>query len=342
VVNTYRFMFSFDPHDGTLRWAHGNPKGDVAAAEHLGKSIAYVGTDGEIVVLDAANGARLWAGRAGMPVMGATFDADGFVPAAGTASPPDSLAATLRRIVWDPDRRFIAVKVFAVDALARLPGTDVSRELLKVITREGIPRELYARAGDVLVNRKDATIVPDLVGALKIRYDYVEGSKPRGLEIIARALAAIGTSDGMSMLLDHLLDPETSLIAVREIAVAASRAKIRAAVPAFRDFLTTYRADPVFQTDPGPMIAVVEGLLQIGASKERQLLRFVADDPRTLEKLRAYIAAALEQTRQGQIRTPVTAQKGPRAVAPPAGAAPAAPAPVVPAAPPAPASPAKP
>ena len=36
------------------------------------------------------------------------------------------------------------------------------------------------------------------------------------------------------------------------------------------------------------MIAIVEGLLQIGGSKERQLLRFVGDDPRTIEKLRAF------------------------------------------------------
>ncbi|MBI5482340.1 MAG: hypothetical protein HY906_26025, partial [Deltaproteobacteria bacterium] len=284
-----------------LRWAHAHPRGDVAASEHLGKTIGFAASNGEIVVIDVASGTKVWSGKAGVAVIGATFDADGFQPAAGARlEPAESLAAVLRRIVWDPDRRFVAVKVFAVDALSRMPGSEVSRELLKVVTKEGIPRELYNRAGDALVNRKDRGVLEDLVKALRVRYDYAEGSKPRGLEILARALAALETNEGLGLLIDHLMDPETSLVAVREIAVAATRAKARVAIPPMRDYLTTYRADPAFAADPGPMIAVVEGLLQIGGSKERQLLKFVADDPRTVEKLRAYVTNALEQTRPGK------------------------------------------
>ncbi|HEY3359214.1 MAG TPA: PQQ-binding-like beta-propeller repeat protein [Polyangia bacterium] len=300
VLSSYRFLFSFDGEAGALRWAHSNPKSDITASEHLGSAVAFVAADGEITVLDVRTGTRLWAGKVGAPVIGATFDADGFAPqGAPSAAPAEPLAAALRRIVWDPDRRFVAIKVFAVDALAQLPGADVSRELLKLVRKDRIPREIYARAGDALVARKDRQILPELLDALKVRYDYVEASKPRGLEIVARALAALDTSEGMSLLIDHLMDPETALVAVREIAVAATRAKARVAIPPMRDFLTTYRADPTFATDPGPMIAVVEGLLQIGGSKERQLLRFVADDPRTIEKLRSYINAALDQTRPG-------------------------------------------
>ena len=311
VIASFRFLFAFDPVTGQLRWAQTHPRGDIAASEHLGKTVAFVAANGEVVVIDLASGTKVWSAKAGVPVIGATFDADGFQPAAGvTAQPAESLAVVLRRIVWDPDRRFVAVKVFAVDALSRMPGSEVSRELLKVVTKEGVPRELYSRAGDALVNRKDPGVLADLIKALKVRYDYAEGTKPRGLEILARALAALETSEGIGLLIDHLMDPETSLVAVREIAVAATRAKARAAIPPMRDFLTTYRADPAFSADPGPMLAVVEGLLQIGGSKERQLLKFVADDPRTVEKLRAYITNALEQTRTGKGATPTRAAAG--------------------------------
>jgi outer membrane protein assembly factor BamB len=300
VIASFRFLFAFDPALGQLRWAHAHRGGDVAASEHLGKTVAFAASNGELVALDVTSGTKIWSGKAGVPVIGATFDADGFQPAGASPQPAESLAVVLRRIVWDPDRRFVAVKVFAIDALSRMPGTEVSRELLKVVTKEGIPRELYNRAGDALVARKDPGVLADLINALKVRYDYADASKPRGLEILARALAALETNQGLDLLIDHLMDPETSLVAVREIAVAATRAKARVAIPPMRDYLTTYRADPAFSADPGPIIAVVEGLLQIGGSKERQLLKFVADDPRTVEKLRAYITNALEQTRPGK------------------------------------------
>jgi len=297
VVASFRFLFGFDPKEGQLRWAHAHPRADIAALEHLGPSIAFVATNGEVVLLDAGSGTRAWAASTGVQAIGATFDAEGFAPKGSGTEPAESLAVVLRRIIWDPDRRFVAVKTFAVDALARLPGTEISKELLKIVTTAGVSKEVATRAGDALVQRKDRGVLQDLLAVLRVKHDYVEGTRPLGLETVARALGSLEVKEGMDLLVDHLMEPDTSLGAVKEIASAVTRARFREAVFPLRDYLTTYRADPAFAADPSPMIAVVEALLQLGGSKERQLLRFVADDPRTVERLRAYIANALEQTR---------------------------------------------
>jgi hypothetical protein len=70
-------------------------------------------------------------------------------------------------------------------------------------------------------------------------------------------------------------------------------------LPALRDFLTMYRADPAHDADPSALIAVAEALIMLGGAAERRLLLFVAEEPHTEAPLRAHLVRALGETDPG-------------------------------------------
>ena len=72
-------------------------------------------------------------------------------------------------------------------------------------------------------------------------------------------------------------------------------------LPALRDFLTMYRADPAHDADPSALIAVAEALIKLGGPAERRLLLFVAEEPHTVAALRAHLVRALGETDPGAV-----------------------------------------
>jgi hypothetical protein len=68
------------------------------------------------------------------------------------------------------------------------------------------------------------------------------------------------------------------------------------ALPALRDYVTMYRADPALDADPTPLVAASEAMLALGGPAERTLLLYMAEEPRTIESLRVHLRRALAQT----------------------------------------------
>jgi outer membrane protein assembly factor BamB len=313
TVFSFRFFFAFDAQTGELRWAHQHPRFDIVSVEHTGPTIVYVSGEGEIGALDAKTGARLFEKKLGMRVTGATFDADGWKPSGGAAS--DATAGTvsaLSSILVDKDTRFGAVKLFAVAALGNLPGKVASEALLKVIMDETTPAPVYNKAAETLVARKDAEVLPALAKALDVQFDYITGAKPRAVDVLARAIGAIGKPEGAAALVAHLESPATPPGALKDIADALGKCGSKDAIPALRSFLLIYRADPTYAADGGPLVAVIESLLALGGGAERELVQFVAYDARTQAGVAEYAKYALQQT-------------GPHGAAPAKGAPAAAP-----------------
>jgi outer membrane protein assembly factor BamB len=295
VVFTYRFFFGFDVQDGTLKWAYHHPKIDVVSAEHVGSAILYASQAGELGALDPATGAPLWQSRVGASIIGATFDADGYRPS-GSPQPPSTKEA-LASIVWDKDARFNPQKMFAVEALASLPGSDVTSLLVKILQDEGTAQPVYVKAGEALASRKDPEGLQILLGALDVKHDYLAGTKPRAVEMIARALGALGRPEAVPALLRHLDDPETPLGVIRDVVDALAATKSPDALPALRAQLLLYRADPAFAADVAALSATIEALLSIGGGAERELIAYVAEEPRTQPKVAEYARRALSQTK---------------------------------------------
>jgi hypothetical protein len=94
-------------------------------------------------------------------------------------------------------------------------------------------------------------------------------------------------------LAEHLLRPETEPAAIVQIARALGAIGAVESVPALRDFATMYRAEPAYDGDPAALVAVTEALLALGGPAERQLLLFLAEEPRTVEPLRRHLRYAL-------------------------------------------------
>lgn len=304
VVHDYRFFFAFDAASGALRWAYSSPTDAVASAD-TGQAILYATVDGELVGLDPRTGARIYqasvsGGGAAETVRGATFDAEGFTPTAGmisAAQPPD-LTATLSTIIADPDQRFPALKLFAVEELGRQPGRAVTTKLLELLTDGKTAPLAQQKAGEMLIGRRDAGALDLYRTALRAHADYCEKRAAPPVEVLARAIGALGPL-GRSVAPDleaHLTLPETTPAAATEIARAMVAMGAADSTAALRDFLTMYRSDPVYDRDPAALIAASEALLRLGGTADRELLLFVAEEPHTAVGLRKHLARALAET----------------------------------------------
>ena len=310
-VLNYRFFFGFDPTTGALRWAYNHPAVEAASAAHTGTAILFVTTDGEIGAINPLTGRQTYRHRLpGEVVTGATFDADGFIPSGGVVPETPSLGAALSSIVWDPDQRFSDVKIFAVDQLARIPGRAITADLLKVLGKEGMPAGVVRRTARALVARKDMQAIDLFVDAIRIHADYVDGARPANLDVLARAAGALRAKEAAGPLAEHLRLPETDPAAVIEIARALAAIDADSALPALRDYLAVYRADPVYEGDPSALLAVTDALVKLGGAPEREFLLYVAEEPRTLAPVRAYVRHALMQTAEGVVGAATTPVEG--------------------------------
>jgi outer membrane protein assembly factor BamB len=302
-VHNYRFFFGFDAGSSALKWAYDQPDADAVSSDHTGGALVFVTTAGEIGALDAATGQRIYAAHVpgASLVRGATFDADGFAPRVGGTGdlPParhEGLAETLSAILWDADRRFWDVKIFAIDELGKLPGRGVTADLLKVTQQQDLPVGVRRKAGEALVARKDGNSIDLFIETLKTHSDFVEGTRASSVEIVARAAGAMKAKAVAGALIEHLRLPDTEPETVTQISRALAAIQATEGVPALRDFLSLYRADPAYDAEPAALIAVSEALLQLGGAGERPLLLFIAEQPSTIEPLRLHIRQALAQT----------------------------------------------
>jgi hypothetical protein len=296
VLHSYRYFFAFDAKQGKLKWAYAHPRTDLVAADDVGPSVVFVSVDGEIGVVDAGSGQVRGQEKTGLHVAGATFDADGYAGSVGQApSTPNDVLATLNQIIWDRDARFTAVKVFAVDALASVPGKDASGALLKVVLAEkDVPPAVQKKAGEELVQRKDAQAVPLYLDALKLRYDFLADQHPHGVDVLARAVAVLDAKDAAPELAVHLLDAATPQSALKDVAAALAALGGPSAQKALRELLLTYRADPMFTADPASLTIAAEALIKLDGAEGRRTVQFAAEDPRTIAPVASYLKKLLK------------------------------------------------
>jgi hypothetical protein len=303
IVHNYRFLFAFDTaaktdaqHSG-LKWAFSMPRQDIIASALTGHSLVLVAGNGEILFLDPSNGQIIGTPQSiKAAVQGVTFDTAGFAaPNSSTAG--HDLRQTLTEIIWDPDRRFGMVKLFCVEQLAQLQGGRVTEDLVKIISHEKVDPAVYKSAGEMIVSRHEASAIPLYLAELKSHYNFLEGTQSPPVDILARALGEFKSPEAVKPLLLHLADHETPLPAVENIIRALVAIGDRTVLEPFRDYLLTYRCDPIMDKAPGVLTALAEGLLKLGGENERRMLSFVENDSSTRPFLRTYLQQAIKQTK---------------------------------------------
>ncbi len=307
AVHYFRFVFGYTT-TGELRWAYSHPRVELVASAHLGGVLGAVSAKGEVITLDPATGARTWQMELALEtsdvsVLGATFDADGWVPEGGDAVDPGvgGTVEALVAIARDRDARFAEIKELAVSALASLPGKEVTSALLTMIQDERTPAKLRETAVDVLTQRHDATSLEVYAAALAVRTDYIAGTKAVAVGSIARVIAGLGgveldpaaRSAAVEALIGQLEDPQTENAALIAVVQALGAIGGGAELPALRRQLVAYRADPSFGSDETLIKAVVDGLIAHGGAADRETVVFVAEDAGSIELVKTIARAAL-------------------------------------------------
>jgi len=299
AIHYFRVVLGFGT-GGELRWAYSHPRVELVASEHTGPVIAAVATNGDLVALDPATGAvraRKSLGTTAQ-VLGATFDADGWAPTA-EATPADTIEA-LVSIVRDRDARFDRVKDLALRALAKQPGPAVTSHLLAVLADPRAPMALKDTVVELLVARRDPASLPVLAAQLAARTDYLARTEPQALGAVAKVIGGLRgvaldrahQDAALAALQVHLDAPTTApaelVMVIRAMAAIGNGAER----PALASHLLLYHADDGLGDDAGWQQAIVVAVGQ-GGPAGREILRYVAEDPRTRPKLAGLAREAL-------------------------------------------------
>ncbi|HVV84394.1 MAG TPA: PQQ-binding-like beta-propeller repeat protein [Kofleriaceae bacterium] len=298
-VHFFRFIFGLGT-DGSLKWAYSQPRVELVASEHAGTVLVGVAADGAVVALDPPTGAvrAQLSIQAKAPLIGATFDCDGWAPT-GSGEAPATLQA-LVAIARDRDARFEGIKQYAVASLAKLEGPDVTRDLLAIVQDPRTPAKLSETVVNLVIARKDPQGLPALLAALAPQRDYIEGTGPIAVSVVARALGALGDRDlsadqraqAVTALTAQLDDPATppgDRLELVKAMIAIGKGGER---PRLRRELVTYRADPELGVDT-ELIATLCQALAAGDQQDRETLRMIAEDPRSIPQVATAAKAAL-------------------------------------------------
>ena len=156
-----------------------------------------------------------------------------------------------------------------------------------------LPVAARRNADDALATRRDAGSSELFVEALKVHADYADDTRPTSIAAIARATIATKSREVALALAEHLRRPETDTDTLALISQAIAASGAVEALPLLRDFVCMYRGEPTYDGDPTALIAAANALLELGGPAERELLLFIAEEPRTVEPLRRHLRRAL-------------------------------------------------
>lgn len=170
------------------------------------------------------------------------------------------------------------------------------------LTVQHLADAVQKRAGEELVARKDRAAVPLMLEALGQQYDFLDDRQPRGVDVLARALAALDAHEAVPGLAAHLADPATPAQALGPLVAALGALGGPEADAALAQFLLRYHADPAFLLEPAPLAAAGEALVAAGGPT-RKAVDYVAADKRTLAPLSRQLRAALDAAAAAKKKT---------------------------------------
>jgi hypothetical protein len=150
------------------------------------------------------------------------------------------------------------------------------------------PAKLRESVIELLVARKDPKGLPALLLALEPRYDFITGSEPAAVGVIARAIGALGDRDvpdgdraravkALAAQADDPATPASDRVDLVRAMIAIGKGSERAWL---RTQLVLERADPAFAREEKLVEAMVTALAA-GGPEDRETLRYVATDARS-------------------------------------------------------------
>jgi hypothetical protein len=288
----FRVILAFDATTGQVRWAFRYDE-DIEAVSVVPGGLFLVGRHGVVTFIGAQSGGAEWQGEIGERIRSVTFSLGAFQPPERQSVEPPVLRQRLQEVIFDPDNRLLPIRTYALNLLTQLDDPEVTQDLLEVTARADVPEQLREAAAQSLGNRESGAAF--LVDALAVHQDFLSQSRPVPLSVVSRTLTQMAANDAVPALLEHLMDHETSVEDLREVAASVVALGDASVVGPLRDFLIRYHKDSAFAQNAEPLNVMADGLLRHGQIAERELLQRMAQDPQTLAPLRDHINGVFEQ-----------------------------------------------
>ena len=281
----YRQLFAYRG-DGQLAWAR-LFAADAVRVQPVGDAVLVLTEAGELSWLRAADGVAL--GRRSLPArissadVGVTQLPEADAQASTAAAP--GLRAALREIALDTDARLLPGRRLAATALAALPDPEATRDLLDVYVHPAAPVELKRHVASVLAERRTGSEL--LVTALDADYDFLAGTPSPPLAAIVPGLVKNNEARAVPRLIDRLFDPDTQLSELGLLVDAITELGGAAAQKPLSQFLAMYHADSSLADEPTALLHAARVLWTAASANDVKLVQAVAQDPATLDALRA-------------------------------------------------------
>lgn len=285
----FRFILSFDAMTGQLRWAYRFEE-DIEGVQVVPGGLFVTGRHGVVTFVGAESGVSEWSSEMGVRIRSVTFDLGAFQPPERQAVEPADVRQQLQALIFDPDNRLLPIRTYALGLLTQIDNPEVTQDLLDVTARDDVPEQLREAAAQALGSRESGAAF--LVDALAVHHDHLSRARPVPLSIVSRTLTQMEAQEAVPALLEHLMDHETSLTDLREVAAAVVALGDASIVGPLRDFVVRYHKDSAFAENTEPLNVMADGLLRHGQIEERELLERIQGDPGTLAPLREHIAQA--------------------------------------------------
>ncbi|MBX3248199.1 MAG: PQQ-binding-like beta-propeller repeat protein [Myxococcales bacterium] len=287
----YRFVFALDAASGTVRWAHEHGQ-DVVGLDVIEGGVVVVDAAGGLHRLDASDGTTRWSAQvAGVSPVVAVVRADG-VPAGGAPQEAAlSLEDQLLAAALSTDARLVPARIFAVGALAAMPGDGVTRNLISICDDPQAPPTVRRAGCDALAERSEGA--EEVLRALGRHARYLEGTTAPPVGALARAAVRMQERRAVPLLIAHLRDPETPAADLVALADALAALGAREAVVPLTDFLRLYHADGESDALTAGLGAVARALVRLQGPAAEETLREVQRDELAPEAVRGLMGQAL-------------------------------------------------
>ena len=289
----YKHLFAFDA-DGQLQWVH-KLSADSVELRATPEAARVVTESGQVLWFNPETGALL--SKLQLPDRPTSADSAATGPIGSAAAPAVPLQSELRAMALDTDARLLPSRKLAVSALAALPESDASRDLLDVYTEPSAPKELQNHVARVLAERTRGS--EHLVAALAGDFNFLTGAPPPPLAAIVPGLVTNNEQRAVPRLIDRLFDPDTRLPELHLLVDAITKLGGHDAKKPLAEFLALYHADSSLAEDASALLAAAQALVPEAPAAAQKpqpewlALEALSKDPSTLPALKERLVSLL-------------------------------------------------
>lgn len=289
----YTFIIALDPSTYAIRWIYTHPV-DIAGSAAIAGGILFADEEGEIGLLSANNGGKLWNANSGLSglVVQLRPGETSRLPAGGKPTGPTLLRDQLLAAAQHADARLVPIRLLAVGLLSKLSDPEATSALIELCDSQSYP-PISKAACQALEGRSQGADY--VLAALQRHAAYLEGTKEPPIGYLAKAAARFKEPRAVGLLIAHLRDPNTPAQDLSALVKALAELNDRAAVEPLKDFLLMYHADAADPHMAEALSATIYALVVLSGPAGAEVLKEVADDELGTAAVRERARVALEE-----------------------------------------------